>query len=233
MVAFTVLLVLPIGITLAYETYFTQFNPSSGCGCHPSTNPESATGYIALSSSSGINVTPGETFTLECQVLLFIEAGDETVTIGFLAAVDDNSEFTFNATQKDGIDVNSTGNTTLVWFSATAPSISAPYVITPYAVEGYNGNTKVLNWAEGSITINVVAMVSQATTLTELTKSGLDVTLTWGSVENATIYYIYRDSNPISDIGALTPIASTSSTTYVDTVPDEGNYSYAIVAGNY
>ncbi|MBD3185984.1 hypothetical protein GF325_04065 [Candidatus Bathyarchaeota archaeon] len=59
------------------------------------------------------------------------------------------------------------------------------------------------------------------------------VLLNWSTKQFATIYYVYRDTNPVTDISGLNPIATTTSlvTEYNDTVFSNGVYFYAIMAG--
>ena len=56
------------------------------------------------------------------------------------------------------------------------------------------------------------------------------VSLVWDSIDDATEYYIYRSDSYIWSVEGLTPIATEISTTYIDTLPDEGFYFYVIVA---
>ncbi|WP_457917598.1 hypothetical protein [Candidatus Lokiarchaeum ossiferum] len=61
-----------------------------------------------------------------------------------------------------------------------------------------------------------------------------DVIITWSSIEEASIYYIYRSQSEITSITGLLPIGFTDDwfkTQYIDKVPD-GTYYYVIVAGN-
>ncbi len=57
-----------------------------------------------------------------------------------------------------------------------------------------------------------------------------NVSLTWSAVNNATSYYIYRDTSPIITVNERTPIGSTPLTNYIDMVLESGVYYYAIVA---
>ncbi len=56
------------------------------------------------------------------------------------------------------------------------------------------------------------------------------VSLIWDSVDGATEYYVYRSDTYIWSVEGLNPIATEISTTFVDTLPDEGFYFYVIVA---
>ena len=59
------------------------------------------------------------------------------------------------------------------------------------------------------------------------------IDLNWSAVTNATIYYIYRATASISSISGMTPLDTTTNTTYQDTsIPADGTYFYVIVAGS-
>ncbi len=64
---------------------------------------------------------------------------------------------------------------------------------------------------------------------TELTTVYLD----WNNVIGATIYHVYRSTSYIWTVEGLTPIATVSSSDYIDTVPSEGFYYYVVVAENF
>ncbi|MCG3221833.1 MAG: hypothetical protein H7641_10675, partial [Candidatus Heimdallarchaeota archaeon] len=56
------------------------------------------------------------------------------------------------------------------------------------------------------------------------------ISLVWDSVDGAIEYYVYRSDTYIWSVEGLIPIATEISTTFVDTLPDEGFYFYVIVA---
>ncbi len=58
------------------------------------------------------------------------------------------------------------------------------------------------------------------------------INLNWTFVAGANIYYIYRDTKPITSVEGLNPIFATSMTNYTDIVTSSGKYYYAVVAGN-
>ncbi|TFF85845.1 MAG: hypothetical protein EU551_03150, partial [Promethearchaeota archaeon] len=58
------------------------------------------------------------------------------------------------------------------------------------------------------------------------------IQLTWSEADNATWYYIYKDTKYISSIASLTPIATTNNTNYTDYAPINGTFYYAIIGGN-
>ncbi len=64
---------------------------------------------------------------------------------------------------------------------------------------------------------------------TELTTVNLD----WNNVLGATSYHVYRSTSYIWSVEGLTPIATVSSSEYIDTVSSEGFYYYVIVAENF
>ncbi|MBY9000141.1 MAG: hypothetical protein KGD64_04445 [Candidatus Heimdallarchaeota archaeon] len=58
------------------------------------------------------------------------------------------------------------------------------------------------------------------------------VNLDWNNVPWVSAYYVYRSTTYIWSVEGLIPIASVSSSDYIDTVPSEGFYYYVVVAGN-
>ena len=64
---------------------------------------------------------------------------------------------------------------------------------------------------------------------TEFTSIHLD----WNYVLGATTYYVYRSTSYIWSVEGLTPIATVSSSDYIDIVSSEGFYYYVVVAGNF
>jgi len=65
--------------------------------------------------------------------------------------------------------------------------------------------------------------------------TSINVTLTWNTVTNATSYYVYRSTAPVTQMSVKTmvPLINTTSTTYCDlTVPHNTTSYYGVVAGN-
>ncbi len=58
------------------------------------------------------------------------------------------------------------------------------------------------------------------------------IALNWDSIYNATLYYIYRETSPITTIDGLTPIANSTYSGYYDQISENGTYYYVIVANN-
>ncbi|MHA1264513.1 MAG: right-handed parallel beta-helix repeat-containing protein [Candidatus Helarchaeota archaeon] len=58
------------------------------------------------------------------------------------------------------------------------------------------------------------------------------IQLNWLDAENATYYYIYKDAQFITNISALTPIASSNTSSYLDFAPINGTFYYAILPLN-
>ncbi|OLS29523.1 MAG: hypothetical protein HeimAB125_22230 [Candidatus Heimdallarchaeota archaeon AB_125] len=58
------------------------------------------------------------------------------------------------------------------------------------------------------------------------------VLLDWNNISTATNYYIYRSDYYIWSVEGMIPIATVSSSIYVDTLPSEGYYYYVIAAEN-
>jgi len=58
------------------------------------------------------------------------------------------------------------------------------------------------------------------------------INLDWDSIYNASLYYVYRETSPITTVDGLTPIANRSYSSYYDQISENGTYYYAIVANN-
>ena len=58
------------------------------------------------------------------------------------------------------------------------------------------------------------------------------ILLNWTTMEETSIYYIYRDTQPIVDVADLTPIAGITTNRSQDLVLANGTYYYVVVAGN-
>ncbi|MHA1314096.1 MAG: hypothetical protein ACTSRB_09335 [Candidatus Helarchaeota archaeon] len=58
------------------------------------------------------------------------------------------------------------------------------------------------------------------------------INLNWNDVENATIYYIFRDTSPITSIVGKNAIVEVTQSEHVDVVSNTGTYYYVIIAGN-
>ncbi|MHA1680807.1 MAG: hypothetical protein ACTSUE_07355 [Promethearchaeota archaeon] len=58
------------------------------------------------------------------------------------------------------------------------------------------------------------------------------VDINWADVTGATEYFIYRDTSPITTMTGLTPIATSLTSDYQDTVGSNNTYYYAVAAGN-
>ncbi|MHA1474711.1 MAG: hypothetical protein ACTSQ5_05945 [Promethearchaeota archaeon] len=57
-----------------------------------------------------------------------------------------------------------------------------------------------------------------------------NITLSWNNIENATSYSLYRNTSQITELSDLTPISTSSATTYTDINLSEGSYYYVVVA---
>ncbi|TFF90739.1 MAG: hypothetical protein EU548_01475, partial [Promethearchaeota archaeon] len=57
--------------------------------------------------------------------------------------------------------------------------------------------------------------------------------LSWGVAENASWYYIYKDTTFIDSLNSLDPIATTTETNYTDYAPINGTFYYAVIGANY
>ncbi len=68
--------------------------------------------------------------------------------------------------------------------------------------------------------------------VTPSTTGSPQVSLSWTTNRGASLYYLYRDTSPITSIGSLVPIASPTGDSYTDTLTQSGDYYYALVAAN-
>ncbi len=59
------------------------------------------------------------------------------------------------------------------------------------------------------------------------------INLNWNSVYGSTIYYIYKSSDYIWSLEGLSPIDTTSSSDYTDSISSNGFYYYSIVAESF
>ncbi|NVM29837.1 MAG: right-handed parallel beta-helix repeat-containing protein, partial [Candidatus Helarchaeota archaeon] len=58
------------------------------------------------------------------------------------------------------------------------------------------------------------------------------IQLDWDPAENATRYYVYKDTALILSVASLNPIATVTATNFTDYAPINGTFFYAIVGGN-
>ncbi|MCE7738203.1 MAG: hypothetical protein GPJ50_02390, partial [Candidatus Heimdallarchaeota archaeon] len=56
------------------------------------------------------------------------------------------------------------------------------------------------------------------------------ISLAWDSVNGATEYYIFKSASYIWSVEGLTPTATVTSNSFIDTLSSEGYYFYVIVA---
>jgi len=151
----TVLLFLSIiGLAVAFTTDFTDFSGEGHGSCHGDITL-SASGYISVSSSSGAIVNPSETFTVSIQILSFTEAQGKNIEAGFPSGTPgrgDNKDFTFDAIQKE-VSVDSSGNSLIIDFQATAPTIEQTYTLTADAIYRESGSASY--FATGNLILTV------------------------------------------------------------------------------
>ncbi len=95
-------------------------------------------------------------------------------------------------------------------------------------VEHFTGNTSLSNceYVEYKISSPELSII-----LPNPTESNT-IYLDWNDVLGATTYYVYRSSTYIWSVESLTSIATVSSSEFIDTLPTEGSYFYAIVASD-
>jgi len=163
-------------LVIAYTSLYDDFEGSThlGSGCHDGTNPESSSGEVSLISSSGTTVQPNEVFIITAQVNSFIEAGSETVSVGFPSGIPgrgDNKQFSINQTEYSAVSLDGSGDSGVLYFEVTAPSSIGNYTLVADALEGNNGVAK-LDWATGSIVIEVIfGAVAEAPKFENLTNT--------------------------------------------------------------
>lgn len=58
------------------------------------------------------------------------------------------------------------------------------------------------------------------------------ITLDWNDVVGATKYYLYRHTSSFNNVSGLTPIATTTTSNYLDRLLENGTYYYRVVATN-
>ena len=97
---------------------------------------------------------------------------------------------------------------------------------TDYSSSGSDSDIfyKLLAWTPSSP--NLAFVVPNPTEMST-------VYLEWSGARTATNYYVYRSISYIYSIEGMMPIATTSASEYIDTLPSEGVYYYAIIAENY
>ncbi|MFX0057770.1 MAG: hypothetical protein ACFE8J_05670 [Candidatus Heimdallarchaeota archaeon] len=148
-------LILFTGFTVAYTSYFDDFNGTShGTSCHFATSTQSSTGYISFVSNSGDTVDPGEIFILSVQVKSFIEADGKELKFGFPSGNPGrghNKQFSFNTTMVSA-DITS-GDSAIFDFQITAPVSEQSYTLTADAIYRKSGSETI--WASSDYAITV------------------------------------------------------------------------------
>jgi len=155
---------------------FNDFEGPGHTGCHGSTNPESSSGWIYISSSSGTTVSPSEIFNISVRVISFNEAQNEQVWVGFPYGTSfrgDNQQFSFNTTFYSPTLNSSGGTDSNLYFQITAPSIEGIYQLVADAIQDSNsqGGAQAIDWANSNITINVVVITPNPPQFENLTES--------------------------------------------------------------
>ncbi|MFX0038878.1 MAG: hypothetical protein ACFFCY_02610 [Promethearchaeota archaeon] len=143
-----------IGLAIARTQDFNDFTGEGHASCHGNIT-QSATGYVTLSSSSGLSVTPNENFVVSIQVLSFSEAQGNNIVAGFPSGnpgLGDNKDFTFDTTQKS-VSIGSSGDSTVINFQVTAPSIAQTYTLHADAI--YRAGGSASYFAHGDLVLTV------------------------------------------------------------------------------
>ncbi|MFW9783050.1 MAG: Ig-like domain-containing protein [Candidatus Heimdallarchaeota archaeon] len=148
-------LLLFTGFTIAYTSYFDDFNGTShGTSCHFSSSTQSSTGYLSIVSSSGNTVNPGENFILSVQVKSFSEADGKELKFGFPSGTPgrgDNKQFGFNTTMVSA-DITS-GDSAIFDFLVNAPLTEQSYTLTADAIYRKSGSETI--WASTNYIVTV------------------------------------------------------------------------------
>ncbi|MFX1504070.1 MAG: hypothetical protein ACFFDH_24130, partial [Promethearchaeota archaeon] len=145
-----------VGFALARTQDFNDFSGEGHASCHGNIT-QSATGYITLSSSSGLSVNPSQTFTISIQVLSFTEAQGNTIVAGFPSGtpgLGNNKDFTFSTTQQS-ISIDSSGNSMIIDFQVTAPSIENTYTLHADAIYRAGGSASYFSHGDLILTVEV------------------------------------------------------------------------------
>ncbi|MFW9970636.1 MAG: hypothetical protein ACFFDF_10580 [Candidatus Odinarchaeota archaeon] len=145
-----------VGFALARTQDFNDFSGEGHSSCHGNIT-QSATGYITLSSSSGLSVNPSETFTISIQVLSFTEAQGNTIVAGFPSGtpgLGNNKDFTFSTTQQS-ISIDSSGNSIIIDFQVTAPSIENTYTLHADAIYRAGGSASYFSHGDLILTVEI------------------------------------------------------------------------------
>ncbi|MHA1522204.1 MAG: (Fe-S)-binding protein [Promethearchaeota archaeon] len=146
-----------IGLAVGNIGMFTNFEGDTHVGgCHGGVVQQSPSGIVIVNSLNGTSIEPDTEFILEVEIQSFTEASSEDVTVGFANGTPgrgDNNEFIFNVSQYNAVNLNGSGDSDKVYFSAIAPSTEGSYTLIADAIKGVGGNP--LDWAPGEILLEI------------------------------------------------------------------------------
>jgi len=155
-IVFAVMVLFIIRYSFAYPGDFADFEGSTHGGCH-AVNPVSSTGYIELNSSAGSDLLPSQVFTISAQVKSFTEGSSKSINVGFAQGNPgrgDNKDFSFSPVKYDSISIDGSGNSGILSFQVTAPSIFGNYTLVADGLEGGEGSGFYsFEWTTGTINL--------------------------------------------------------------------------------
>ncbi|MHA1510399.1 MAG: (Fe-S)-binding protein [Promethearchaeota archaeon] len=233
-----------IGIALGNDNFigydFISFQGDSHAGCHGGTD-HSITGIIQVNSLEGTIIEPDTEFTIEVEIKSFTEASNEDVTIGFANGTPgrgDNKQFWFNVSQYDAVNLNGSGDSDKLYFSAIAPSIEGSYTLIADVLEGNGGGN--LDWGSGEIQLNIQyinldgPVLQNLTTNSNLIEFGEQVQISIDSIDESTsVSSVLIEFNGINHT-MLNLAGSTYNYSWIpDFVGDLPFYIYALDTENY
>ncbi|MFX1462407.1 MAG: hypothetical protein ACFFBF_05095 [Promethearchaeota archaeon] len=149
-----ILVFLILGFALARTEDFNDFSGEGHGSCHGNIT-QSTTGYITLLSSSGTTINPSETFTVSIQIISFTEAQGNNIEAGFPSGSPgraDNKDFIFVTTQQS-VSIDSSGNSIVLNFQVTAPSVEQTYTLHADAI--YRAGGSASYFTHGDLILNV------------------------------------------------------------------------------
>ncbi len=123
-----------------------------------------------------------------------------------------------------------------MWSGSETGDLYEQKTMMQFNMEGVIQSQRYYNGTGSSweLTDEWILQTPLKTVLQTPVQTGTMVILNWNQVTNASIYYIYRSTAPITQLSwqAMTPLSQTSATTVTDLAVPPGTYYYAIVAGN-
>ncbi|MFW9824755.1 MAG: hypothetical protein ACFFE4_17565, partial [Candidatus Thorarchaeota archaeon] len=145
-----------VGFAIARTSDFDDFSGEGHSSCHGNIT-QSASGYVTISSSSGISINPNEIFSVTIQVFGFTEAQGNNIAVGFPSGtpgLGNNKDFTFDATHKSA-SIDGSGNSGTINFQVTAPSTEQSYTLHADAIYRAGGSSSYFSHGNLIITVEI------------------------------------------------------------------------------